>query len=163
MLEIACEGGILMTMTSVQDLWESYLAILPEPHAHRLLPLPEAWCFGDSPEMADDLGNLVMQGKKTATCSRYLGENILETSTISILLDGRKNPLGVVETFEITVRRYCDIDAEWAAAEGEGDLSLDFWRSEHWTFFTRGAADGSYTVSEDMLLACERLRIVHRA
>jgi uncharacterized protein YhfF len=61
------------------------------------------------------------------------------------------------------VRRYCDIDAEWAAAEGEGDLSLDFWRSEHWRFFTRGAAVGGYTVSEDMLLSCERLQIVHRA
>ena len=153
----------MTTTSSVQTFWESYLATLPEKHLHRFVPLPEAWSFGDGPEMANELGSLVMQGKKTATCSRYLGENILETSTISTLLDGHKNPLGVVETFEITVRRYCDIDAEWAAAEGEGNLSLDYWRSEHWTFFIRGAADGSYTVSEDMLLACERLRIVHQA
>jgi uncharacterized protein YhfF len=153
----------MTTTSSVENLWERYLATLPEKHVYRLMPLPEAWSFGDGPEMADELGGLVMQGKKTATCSRYLGENILETSTVSILLDGQKNPLAVVETFEITVRRYCDIDAEWAAAEGEGDLSLDFWRSEHWTFFTRGATDGSYTVSEDMLLSCERLRIVYRA
>jgi uncharacterized protein YhfF len=149
--------------SSVQTFWESYLATLPEKHAHRLIPFPEAWGFGDGPEMADELGGLVMQGKKTATCSRYLGENILETSTISILLDGRENPLAVVETFEITVRRYCDIDAEWAAAEGEGDLSLEYWRNEHWTYFTRGAAEGGYTVSEDMLLMCERFRIIYPA
>jgi uncharacterized protein YhfF len=153
-----------MTSTSsVQTFWESYLATLPEKHLHRFVPLPEAWSFGDGPEMADELGSLVMQGKKTATCSRYLGENILENPTISILLDGQENPLGVVETTEITVRRYCDIDAEWAAAEGEGDLSLEYWRNGHWTYFTRGAVEGRYDMSEDMPLVCERFRIIYRA
>jgi uncharacterized protein YhfF len=153
----------MSTTSSVEHFWERYLATLPEKHLHRFLPLPQAWSFGDGPEMADDLGGLAMQGKKTATCSRYVGENILEFATVSILLNGQGQPWGVVETTEITVRRYCDVTAEWAAAEGEGDLSLDYWRSEHWTYFTRGAVDGSYTVSEDMLLMCERFRIIYRA
>jgi uncharacterized protein YhfF len=153
----------MSTTSSVEDFWESYLATLPEKHLHRFLPLPETWSFGDGPAMADDLGGLVMQGKKTATCSRYLGENILENPTISILLDGQENPLGVVETTEITVRRYCDIDAEWAAAEGEGDLSLDHWRNEHWRYFARGAVEDEYEMSDDMPLVCERFRIIYRA
>jgi uncharacterized protein YhfF len=153
-----------MTSTSsVQNLWESYLATLPEQHVHRLIPMPDAWSFGDGPAMADELGGLVMQGKKTATCSRYLGENILEYSTISIVLDGQENPLGVVETFEVTVKRYCDVTAEWAAAEGEGDLSLAYWRNEHWTYFARGAEEGGYEMSDDMPLVCERFRIIFRA
>ena len=45
-----------MSTSSVEQFWNSYLATLPEQHSHRLLPLPEAWGFGDSPEMADDLG-----------------------------------------------------------------------------------------------------------
>ena len=153
----------MTTTSSVQQFWERYLVTLPEKHLHRFVPLPEAWSFGDGPEMANELGSLVMQGKKTATCSRYLGENILENPTISILLDGQENPLGVVETTEITVRRYCDIDAEWAAAEGEGDLSLEYWRNEHWTYFTRGAVEGRYDMSDDMPLVCERFRIIYRA
>jgi uncharacterized protein YhfF len=153
-----------MTSTSSVELfWERYLATLPEKHLHRFLPLPQAWSFGDSPEMADDLGGLVMQGKKTATCSRYVGENILEFATISILLNGKGEPWGVVETTEITVKRYCDVTAEWAAAEGEGDLSLAYWRNEHWTYFARGAEEGGYEMSDDMPLVCERFRIIFRA
>jgi uncharacterized protein YhfF len=95
-----------MTSTSsVHDFWESYLATLPEKHLHHFLPLPQAWSFGDAPEMADDLSGLAMQGKKTASCSRYLGENILEFATVSIMLNGQGQPLGVVETTEITIKR----------------------------------------------------------
>jgi uncharacterized protein YhfF len=153
----------MTTTSSVEHFWERYLATLPEKHLHRFLPLPQTWSFGDTPEMADDLGGLAMQGKKTATCSRYVGENILEFATVSIMLNGQGQPWGVVETHEITVKRYCDVGAEWAAAEGEGDLSLEYWRNEHWRYFARGAQEGGYEMSEDMPLFCERFRIVYRA
>lgn len=153
----------MSTTSSVELFWERYLATLPEKHLHRFLPLPEAWSFGDSPEMADDLGNLAMQGKKTASCSRYIGENILEFATVSIMLNGQGQPLGVVETTEITIKRYCDVTAEWAAAEGEGDLSLEYWRNAHWRYFARGAQEGGYEMSDDMPLFCERFRITYRA
>ena len=149
--------------SSLQRFWDSYLATLPERHLHRFLPLPLAWSFGDSPEMADELGALAMQGQKTATCSRYVGGNILEYGTVTILLNGQGQPWGVVESTEITVKRYCDVTAEWAAAEGEGDLSLAFWREAHWRYFARGAQEGGYEMSEDMPLLCERFRIVYRA
>jgi uncharacterized protein YhfF len=150
-------------LSTVEHFWNTYLSTLPEDHAHRYLTLPEAWSFGNDPEMADDLGGLVMQGKKTATCSRYLGENILDSATISVLLNGQEQPWGVVETFEITVKRYCDVTAEWAAAEGEGDLSLEHWQNEHWAFFSRGALEDGYEVSTEMLLLCERFRVLYHA
>jgi uncharacterized protein YhfF len=153
----------MSTTSSVELFWERYLATLPEKHVHRLIPLPQAWSFGDGPAMADDLGGLAMQGKKTATCSRYVGENILEFATVSILLNGQSQPWGVVETTEITVKRYCDVTTEWAAAEGEGDLSLEYWRNEHWRYFARGAVEGGYDMSDDMPLVCERFRIIYRA
>jgi uncharacterized protein YhfF len=152
----------MTTASSVENLWESYLATLPEKHAHRLIPVPEAWSFGDGPEMADDLGNLAIQGKKTASCSRYIGENILEFATVSIMLNGQGQPWSVVETTEITIKRYCDVTAEWAA-EGEGDLSLEYWRNAHWRYFARGAQEGGYEMSDDMPLFCERFRIIYRA
>ena len=146
---------------AVQDFWNAYLATLPEDHSHRFVPLPDAGSFGNTPEMADRLGDLVVRGIKTATCGRYLGENILEDGGSSMILDSRDEPLCVVETFEVTVRRYRDIDEAWARAEGEGDLSLAYWRKEHWRFFTQEAESAGYEVSENMLLACKRFRVLY--
>lgn len=146
---------------TIQKFWQGYLASLDAGHPRRHLAVPEAWRFGDTPNMADRLGRLVLDGTKTATCSRYLGENLVGTGGPSILLDGRGDPLGVVETTELVVRRYKDVDAEFAWEEGEGDRSLAYWRRVHWDFFTREGAHEGYEVSEEMLLLCERLRVIY--
>ncbi len=111
--------------------------------------------------MADDLANLVLQGVKTATCCRYLGENLVEEAGPSIIVNGKGHPVCVIETTEITVRRYRDVDAQFALDEGEGGRSLNDWRNAHWSFFTREGAQNGYEVSEDMLLQCERFRVVY--
>lgn len=146
---------------NIQRLWESYLSKLPENHIHRFLALPKAWSFGNSEEMTNNLGNLVVRGIKSATCSRYLGDNILNDEGLSIILNGKQNPLCLIETYEITIRRYCDIDEEWAKFEGEGDLSLDYWRNTHWKFFSQEAEILGYELDETMLLSCERFRVLY--
>lgn len=151
-----------MSNETVAEFWRAYLATLPEHHPHRFHPLPAAWSFGDSAEMADELADLVLRGIKTATCSRYLNGNVLDDGGLSILLDGAGRPLCLVETYEITVRRFCEVDADFAAAEGENDRSLDGWRRAHRTFFSREAVKEGYEVGEDMLLSCERFRVLYR-
>lgn len=146
----------------IEQFWDEYLATLPDDHVHRFSPLPEAWHFGDSAQMADDLGGLVVSGRKTATCSRYQGENILDEAGLSIVLGGDGAPLCLIDTIELTVRRYCDVDEAFAAEEGEGDLSLAYWRKAHWGFFTRESKSEGYEVHEEMLLCCERFRVLYR-
>ncbi len=128
---------------------------------------PESWrdleqfAFGDSPEMADELLALVLAGAKTATCSALSeyeakGEPIdLTPGSRSVVLDGRGRPACVIETCEVTVRRFDEVDAAFAWDEGEGDRSLACWRSEHEGFFLEHGV-----FSEDMLLVCERFRLV---
>lgn len=111
---------------NIQQFWKSYLLKLPENHAHRFLALPQAWSFGNSRDMANQLSNLVVRGIKSATCSRYLGDNILNDAGLNIILNGKQHPSCLIEVYEIKIRRYCDIDEEWAVSEGEGDLSLDY-------------------------------------
>jgi|AntAceMinimDraft_8_1070364.scaffolds.fasta_scaffold00491_20 uncharacterized protein YhfF len=147
---------------TIRMFWQTYLDTLPDDHPHRFQAIPEAWSFGDSPEMADKLGRLVLQGIKTATCCRYLGENLVEEAGPSIIVDGKGQPRCVVQTTEITVRRYKDVDAQFASDEGEGDRSLNYWCKAHWNFFTREGAREGYEVSEDMLLECERFRVLYR-
>ena len=151
-----------MAQPEQMRFWQVYLATLPKDHPHRFQPLPDAWRFGDGPEMVDELGKLVLDGTKTATCSRYTGENILDDAGLSLLLAGDGRPLCLVETYEITIRHFCDVDAEFAAAEGEGDLSLEGWRDAHRRFFSLEGKEEGYDVSEEMLLSCERFRVLYQ-
>ena len=127
---------------------------------------PEAWGFGDSPEMADDLGQLVYSGIKTATCSllweyEVENESVPEEGELGIVLDGRGEPLCLIETTEIRTRPYNKVEAQFAFDEGEGDRSLAYWRDAHWRFFSRQCEKLGLQVSEDMPLICERFRVIY--
>ena len=127
----------------------------------------EAWSFGDSPEMADTLGRLVVAGTKTATCCSLRGleldgEPLPETGNLSIILDGRGEPLCVVETVEVEVKPYDEVGADFARAEGEGDRSLAHWREAHKRFFTREGKTAGYDFEKTMPLVCERFRVVYQ-
>jgi uncharacterized protein YhfF len=52
------------------------------------------------------------------------------------------------------------VDAEFAAAEGEGDRSLAFWREAHWSYFGRVCEKLGRERSRRMPVVCERFRVV---
>ena len=59
------------------------------------------WAFGDGPELADELLQLVLSGEKTATCSSYASyrrEQMPMIGDDSIILDGRGEPACVIKT-----------------------------------------------------------------
>jgi uncharacterized protein YhfF len=113
----------------------------------------QSFAFGDGPALADELLDLVIRGVKTATCSTE--DQASMPGARWIVLDGCGEPRCVIETTEVTYRRYGDVDAAFAYDEGEGDRSLDYWRSAHRTYFGR---QGKFR--EDMMLMCERFRLV---
>jgi uncharacterized protein YhfF len=63
----------------------------------------------------------------------------------------------VIETVELSLRNFAEVDEQFAFDEGEGNRTLEFWRQAHCTYFGRR---GQF--SEDMLLWCERFRLVER-
>ena len=146
----------------IQNCWQAYLNTLPPSHEHRFASLPESWSFGNTASLANDLVDLVLNGIKTATCSRYAGENILVDAGLSILLNGENEPKCLIETYEITITPFSQVDATFARDEGEGDLSLEYWQRMHWDFFSAEAKLENYSVSKDMLLSCERFKVLFR-
>jgi uncharacterized protein YhfF len=56
-----------MTET-VAAFWQRYVAMLPAEHPHRHAKL-DAFAFGDSPALANELAALVQAGRKRATAS----------------------------------------------------------------------------------------------
>ena len=155
-----------MTEETVEAYWHKFLSTLPEDSPyHTKAYVAEGWGVG--PEMADELGALIVAGTKTATCSALWeweaeGESPPETGTVTIVLDGRGEPIGIVETTEVTIRKYNEVDADFAREEGEGDLSLGYWQEAHKSFFSRTLKEIGREFSEDMMLVCERFRLIYK-
>jgi uncharacterized protein YhfF len=120
----------------------------------------EAWSFGNTKEMADELGKLVVKGKKTATCSllrAFQGyeDEIPRVGVYSLLCDGNEKPLCIVFLTDTWICKYNEVDEKHAYEEGEGDRSLEYWKKAHQDFFSQ--YEGFH---EDDELVCERFKVV---
>lgn len=119
-----------MDSDRIETCWQEYLDTLPEDSPMREESY-EAESFGDSPKMADELGVLVAEDTKTATCSALWeweaeGEILPQVGDKAVVLGGNDEPLCIIETAEVEVRPYEEVDARFAYEEGEGDRSLKY-------------------------------------
>ena len=155
-----------MTEQDVTAYWQKFVSILPPDSPYRTKSyIAESW--GDSPEMANELGDLIYRDIKTATCSALWeweaeGKPIPQKGQITIVLNGNGEPLCIVETTNVAVRNYNEVDSNFAQAEGEGDFSLQYWRQAHRNFFSRTLPKIGKEFSEDMPLVCERFKVIYK-
>jgi uncharacterized protein YhfF len=82
---------------------------------------------------------------KRATCSllwswEFDGERLPQEGDIEIVLDFLNRPVLLLRTTEVEVVAFENVPSEFAAADGEGDLSLEYWQAEHWDFFSQECA-----------------------
>jgi uncharacterized protein YhfF len=117
----------------------------------------ETFSFGDTPELAEKLARLVVEGKKTATCWAASEGPKTQVGQRWVMLDGAGRPRAVTETVELVQRRFDEVEESLAFEEGEGDRTLAFWRAAYRSYFGRR---GQF--SDNMLLWCERFRVVER-
>ena len=127
----------------------------------------EAFFFGDSETLANELAELVLSGRKQATAGALWsfeveGKRLPQAGELSIVTDWSGLPLCVIETQSVEVVPFRDVTAEFAATEGEGDGSLSFWQQAHRAYFSRECAAADREFSESMLVACERFAVVYR-
>jgi uncharacterized protein YhfF len=147
------------------EMLQAYRANLPAQAPQRSAPwIAEG--FGDGPELADQLGALVLTGVKTATCSalwewQAAGDPLPPVGLLTVVLSGTGRPLGITETLEVRIVPFDQVDETFAREEGEGDRSLAYWRRAHWSYFGRTLPRIGREPSEDMLLVCERFRLVY--
>ena len=151
---------------SIEEFWqefrESFDGNAPGEDAY------QAWSFGDTPEMANELGQLVLDEIKTGTASlawEYNADNepIPRAGEYSIVLNGDGDPLCIIETTRVYIEPFNLVDEEQAYAEGEGDRSLAYWRDAHWNYFSRRCEVLGREASEYMPVVCERFRVVKTA
>ncbi|GAB2026994.1 ASCH domain-containing protein [Lactovum odontotermitis] len=147
---------------------------------HQLNPedFREAWafCLGnpwENPEEAeilnypdyiseaDKLAELVQTGKKTATASAYadyVNENAplpVVDGKYDIVLNGQGEPVCAITTTKVYLMKFSEVTVDHARKEGEGDLSLDYWRKVHEDIYRTFGA-----FSPEMDIVCEEFRLI---
>ncbi|GEQ00480.1 ASCH domain-containing protein [Staphylococcus arlettae] len=148
-------------MESVKTYWEQF------QKKHKLSQSqPEAWMFGDGSEaMGNDLGELVVQGVKRATCSAKClhdidGEDLPAVGQYGIILNGKSEPLCIIQFTKVSITPMNEVTEAFAALEGEGDLSYEYWYNEHERFFRKELSSYNIEFSIDMDLVCQEFKVV---
>jgi len=124
-----------------------------------------AMSIGGTQELADDGAALILEGSKTATSSPfwdYPDGRIPFVGALSVLLDGRGRPVGIVETVGVETVRFRDVTKEMASAYGEGERTLAWWRRVIGGWYRDKAARDGQVFSEGDAVVWEWIAVVRR-
>src|SRR5882757_5226273 len=82
----------------------------------------ETFTFGDGPDLANSLVELVLSGTKRATCwAESQGLLSAELGKLMVVLDGQGFPKAVLKTIELTKRRFDEVDEAFELVERIGE------------------------------------------
>lgn len=137
-IQQANKKPVVMNLNKIElEYWNSYLSTLDEKPTQ---PMVEASIAGNE-EIADQLLDLYLMGKKTAGSGlvkdyELSGDDLPKVGNYWIILDSQKVPRCIVKTVRVEIHQFDQVPKEVAIAEGEGDLSLEYWQKAHIEFFT---------------------------
>ncbi len=148
----------------VRVFWNEYLASRPREHPHHGVT-PDAFGFGDSDRLIDELAALVLDGKKRATTSlaieyTALGEALPKVGDVSVVLRAGGIPVAIIERTQVQHVMFRNVDEAFAAVEGEGDGSLCSWRNDHRDYFTAVCRRLGGTFDDDTIVICQKFHVV---
>ncbi|HHU18728.1 MAG TPA: ASCH domain-containing protein [Bacilli bacterium] len=150
-----------MSNDLTNQMWKDFMKVNPNaPKSY------EAWAFGDSKEMADELAELVVKGIKTATASNYSlyeeNEPLPYVGLHNIVLDGDGQAVAIVKTTSVEIIPFDEVSEEHAYLEGEGDRTLKYWRDVHEAFFTKELREVDQDFHNKIPVVCERFEILYK-
>ncbi len=150
--------------TSIEPFWSAFVASQGQDPTHRFY---EAFHFDDNAPSADELAQLVLSGRKRASAGlvwAFAAENkpIPKRGDLSVVTLFSGQPVCVIETREVNIVPFSEVDADFAATEGEGDSSLAYWQRVHTAFFGRECGRLGREFSANMPVVCERFAVVYR-
>ena len=141
-----------------QEMWTAYKAVSPGAGNHY-----GVWAYGDAP---DTLAELTRTGVKTATASSgplyaLEEEPLPEVGEYSVVLNSRNEAVCVTHTTKVYTMPFCEVTADHAYKEREGDRSLEYWRRVHENFFRAELAEAGLEFSPEMPVVCEEFEVVY--
>ena len=148
---------------SPEDFWEAFCDHNMDLNKDELYY--DVWQFLDGKRGCDRLASLCLAGIKTATSSVYetfeLDEmKVPEEEDYSIILDSDEVPLFIIKDTKVEIKKFGEVDADFAEKEGEGDQSLEGWKKIHQKEFEKKCEEYGIEFSEDTLILCEEFEVV---
>ncbi len=154
-----------MENESIKQMWGNYLLSIGES-SDATDKNYSAWHFDNNECDANELAELVLEGTKRATASLYdsykNGEEIPKVGDLSIITNWSGIAKCIIMSTSIEVVPYKDVDEEFAATEGEGDKSLEYWKKVHRKFFTEELTEIGGEFSEEIPVVCEKFEVVFK-
>lgn len=149
---------------SVTRLWDRYRAINPDAPA----AAPISFHFCNNQQDADLCAALVVAGQKRATAMsvaelQLAGVPAPRVGDHAIVTDWAGTAVAVIRTASVETRRFGEVDEDFARTEGEGDLTLEWWRTAHRAYFEDVLAGSGHVVNDDLEIICERFELVFKA
>ena len=150
---------------SREELWAAFLAAGSAAALGARDARYDSWQFGYGREQGDRLLDCVVNGPKRATTGalatyEHDGDPIPSAGDFSVVTDGSGVARCVIRTTSVEIVAFESVDAAFAFDEGEGDRSLEYWRSVHWDYFSRELAGFGQSPTPDMPVVCERFELV---
>jgi uncharacterized protein YhfF len=122
--------------------------------------------YGDSAALSTELLDLIKSGRKRAGTGllwayEHDREPIAATGDIEIVVDHRGQPALVTRITRSEIVAFNEVSAEYAAIEGEGDGSLEYWRKGHWNYFSRECRRIGREPTDKMPVICNVFEVLH--
>ena len=113
----------------------------------------------------DELLDLVAAGKKRATAHLSLDFEINRVARRApgdywLVVDTVSAPRFLVRVTDVDVRPFDEVQLSFAAREGEGDSSLEYWRTVHREYFQLQCAAWEIDWSETLPVVCEGFELI---
>ncbi|MEL6189442.1 MAG: ASCH domain-containing protein [Myxococcota bacterium] len=145
----------------MSELWARFR--VQDPEAPETPPAVFHFC--DNERDANLCAELVAAGRKQATAAslaelEVAGDKAPEPGDLAVVTDWAGRARAVIRTRSVEIREFQDVDADFARDEGEGDLSLEWWREAHEAYYRRVLAGTRHAFSPELLIACERFDTV---
>jgi uncharacterized protein YhfF len=147
---------------SARQLWDEYCRVEGLPAD---TPLPPVWHFCDNEAEADECARLVLAGRKRATAPslwelEHRGEAVPRVGMFDVITAWNGEARAIIRTSRVDIVAFSQVGAEHAAAEGEGDGSLEWWRRIHREYYARVLTDSGCVPTDDMPLVCQYFDVV---
>jgi len=147
------------------NYWKKYLNTLPE-NERPMHPRVEASPAGNK-EITDELLKLYLDGKKYAGSSIVedflsAGDPLPQVGNYWIFLNSKDEPRCILRTERVVQNKFKDVPLDIVIAEGEGDLSLEYWKKVHKELYLPFLMSWGVREMDEATVITEFFKIVYR-
>ena len=121
--------------------------------------------IGSDPATADEGLAAILDGIKTTTSSGFWDwpdGRIPFVGSLCVLLDGQNRMRAIIETEGVEIIPFGLVDENLARSYGEGDRTLNWWRSTMGDYYRHDAARHGVSFSDDTPLIFEWIAVARR-